>query len=214
MGGYGSGGCNKSHGTVERFRRLDSFRFYDCLMGDRYLCYKTDAKYPHTTGDIIYHVQDKTAEIRTGDCYCDLKLSRVPGIDGKSVRMYFHCPYCGKRVRYLYRKNDRYMCRHCAKINYRIQQVNGLDKMRLKMERLVEKDLQYTFWRSEHPNATIDSLCYVPKPRYMRWAKYEALIKRFRELQDDYNAELWARSFSMLSKSVQEEILRDAGYIR
>ena len=30
--------------------------------------------------------------------YVELPLSRVPGIDGKSVRMYFHCPYCGRRT--------------------------------------------------------------------------------------------------------------------
>lgn len=211
MGNYRSGGHNKRHGTVEKYSRLDSFRFYDYLMGDKYLYCKTSVKYPFTTGDIIYYAQDKTAKIRTGGGYYDLRLSRVPWIDGKSIRMYFHCPYCGERVRYLYHKRNQYMCRRCAKLNYRIQQVNGLDKMRLQMERLVEKELDYAFWRSENPDAMIETLFYVPKPRYMRQAKYDALLKKFRQLQEEYNAELLAQSFNLLPKRMQLEILKDAG---
>ena len=54
-------------------------------MGDKYLYCKTSVKYPFNTGDIIYHAQSKTAEIRTEGGYCDLKLSRVFWIDGKSI---------------------------------------------------------------------------------------------------------------------------------
>ncbi len=126
VGGYGSGGHNRTHGRLENLHRIDSFGFYDYLMGDKYLQYKVDVKSP-ATGDIVYHVGDKTAEIRTGDFYSDLPLSRVRGIDGKSVQMYFHCPYCKRRVRYLYRKRGGYMCRNCARINYAIQQKNGME---------------------------------------------------------------------------------------
>lgn len=31
------------------------------------------------------------------------------------------------------------MCRNCAKLNYASQQKSGMDEMRLKMERIVEK---------------------------------------------------------------------------
>ena len=37
MGGYGSGGHNKTHRRLENFHRIDSFSFYDYLMGDKYL---------------------------------------------------------------------------------------------------------------------------------------------------------------------------------
>lgn len=209
MGNYRSGGHNKQHGTIEKYRRLDSFRFYDYLMGDKYLYCKTSVKYPFNTGDIIYHAQSKTAEIRTEGGYCDLKLSRVFWIDGKSIRMYFYCPYCGKRVRYLYNKKDRYMCRNCAKLNYRIQQVNGLDKMRLQMERLVEKELNYTFWRSENPNAMIETLFYIPKPRYMRQEKYDTLLKKFRQLQEEYNAEFFTQCANLLPRRNRMGMIED-----
>ena len=45
---------------------------------------------------------ERMAEIREGDTFTELLLSSVPGIDGKSVRMYCHCPHCGRCVRYLY----------------------------------------------------------------------------------------------------------------
>lgn len=146
MGGYGSGGHNKTRRRLENFHRIDSFSFYDYLMCDKYLFCKETVKYPLVRGDIVYYVGEKTAEIREGDSYTDLILSRVPGIDGKSVRMYFHCPYCGRRVRYLYRRQERYMCRNCAKLNYASQQKSGMDEMRLKMERIVERELGYTWW--------------------------------------------------------------------
>ncbi len=120
MGGYGSGGHNKTHKRLESFRRIDSFAFYDYLMADKYLDCKTTVQYPLTRGDIIYHVQSRTAlikvlSIQDGEYrYVDLPLSRVPGIDGKLVRMYFHCPYCGRRVRYLYDYYKHYACRKCA----------------------------------------------------------------------------------------------------
>lgn len=206
MGNYRSGGHNRKHGTVEKCSRLDSFHFYDYLMGDKYLYCKASVKYPFNTGDIIYYIKDKTAQIKTGGGYLNLELSRIPWVDGKSIRMYFYCPYCGKRVRYLYHKRNQYMCRQCAKLNYRIQQVSGLDKMRLQMERLVEKELNYTFWRSENPNTMIETLFYIPKPSHMRQTKYDALLKKFRQLQEDYNAELSRQFYNLLPKRMKMEI--------
>lgn len=182
MGGYGSGGHNKTHRKLENFHRIDSFAFYHYLMGDKYLSCKTTVQYHR--GDIIYHVEDKTAEIKTGAFYIDLPLSRIHGIDGKSVRMYFHCPYCGKRVRYLYRRQGDYMCRNCAKLNYASQQKSGMDEMRLKMERIVEKNLGYICWWKDCD--CIADLPVPPKPPYMRWEKYASLVLELKKLQSDY----------------------------
>ena len=186
MGGYGSGGHNKTHRQLENFHRIDSFAFYNYLKGDKYLYCKTDVKYPLISGDIIYHVEDRTAEVRIGNFYVNLPLSRVPGIDGKSIRLYFHCPYCGRRVRYLYDDDKHYRCRYCAKLNYASQQKSGMDEMRLKMERIVEKKLGYTWWRKDYPDMCIQDLWHIPKPRYMRYQKYERLMQEFRQLQKAY----------------------------
>lgn len=207
MGGYGSGGHNKTHRQLENFHRIDSFSFYGYLKSDKYLDCKTTVQYPLARGDIIYHVQSKTALIRvlsiqSGEYrYVDLPLSKVSGIDGKSVRMYFHCPYCGRRVRYLYDYYKHYSCRKCAKLNYASQQKSGMDEMRLKMGRIVEKELGYTWWFRDYPDMPIQDLWHIPKPRYMRWEKYERLLKEFRQLQKDYERAFWAgmAKCSMLS---------------
>lgn len=192
MGGYGSGGHNKTHRRLENFHRIDSFSFYNYLMGDKYLYCKTTVRYPLNRGDIIYHVQSRTALIKVLSIqdqeyrYVDLPLSRIPGIDGKSVRMYFHCPYCGRRVRYLYDYYKHYACRECAKLNYGIQQRSGLNLLRRKMYWLVVKKLQYVDWEVDHPDSSIQDLWHIPKPRYMRWAKYDALMAEYRRLQGEY----------------------------
>lgn len=175
MGGYGSGGHNRTHGKLENFRRIDSFAFCGRLKGDKYLFCKETVKYPPVSGDIVYYVGDRTAEIREGDSYTDLILSSVPGIDGKSVRMYFRCPYCGKRVRCLYRSQERYMCRAYAKLNYASQQKSGMDGMRLKMERIVEKS-----W-GMHGGEKIILTC-----AYMICAYPEAVIYAVGEVRKSY----------------------------
>ena len=141
------------------------------------------------------------AEIREGDSYTDLLLSSVPGIDGISERLYFHYPYCGKRVRYLYWRQERYLCRKCSKLNYASQQKSGLDEMRLKMERIVEKELGYTWWFRDYPDMPIQDLWHIPKPKHMRWKKYEALMAEFRQLQKNYERAFWVgmAKCSMLS---------------
>lgn len=207
MGGYGSGGHNKTHRRLENFHRIDSFAFYGYLMADKYLDCKTTVQYPLLRGDIIYHVHSKTAliknySIQSGEYrHVVLPLSRVPGIDGKSVRMYFHCPYCGRRVRYLYDYYKHYACRKCAKLNYSSQQKSGMDEMRLKMERIVEKELGYTWWYKDYPNACISDLWHIPRPKYMRQRKYEKLMAEFRQLQKDYERAFWVgmAKCSMLS---------------
>ena len=191
MGGYGSGGQNKTHRRLENFHRIDSFSFYGYLKGDKYLSCKETVKYPIISGNIVYYVGEGMAEIREGDSYTDLILSSVPGIGGKSTRLYFHCPYCGKRVRYLYRRQERYLCRDCAKLNYASQQKSGMDEMRLKMEHIVEKKLGYTWWRKDYPDTPIQDLWHIPKPPYMRWEKYERIMQEFRHLQKDYEREFW-----------------------
>lgn len=188
MGGFGSGGYNKTHRQVEKQQayRIDSFKIYDHLQHDKYIGYKDKAEV-HGGGTIVrYYPQSKEAEIRENGDYYALGLSKVTNIDGYSQRLYFVCPHCGQRVRYLYRSNDNgfYMCRKCAGLNYRSQQVSGMSEMRLKMERIVEQKLECYDWYQDY-----DCIADVPapaKPPYMRWNKYEALVAELKKLQSDY----------------------------
>jgi hypothetical protein len=54
------------------------------------------------------------------------------------------------------------------------------------MRKIVEDQLGYTRWKHDNPKCQINELEIIPKPRYMRWAKYSALMMEFRELQNEY----------------------------
>lgn len=58
-----------------------------------------------------------------------------------------------------------------------------MDELRLKMERIAEQ-LDYQWWRNDF--GCIADVYYIPKPHYMRWAKYERLMQEFKALQKEY----------------------------
>lgn len=194
MGGIGSGGHNKTHKRVENYSRLDSFSFYNYVNGDKYLYYKDTVRYPHRGNDIIYHTKTRTASIDYDGTEYPLELSRVANIDGTTVRMYFLCPQCSKRVRFLYKKDDCYQCRKCANLNYASQQKSGSEKVIHRMKYIVEKKLDYTYWRTCCD--MVYNLDYIPKPPYMRWEKYSRLIAEYRRLVEEY----WSCELKSLSR--------------
>lgn len=187
MGGWGSGGRNKKNQCVEdQKERIDSFGFADMVMFDKYLQYKNHVDIRSGYTHIRYIPESKSAFLYENGRYTSLELSRVDNIDGITKRVYFLCPQCGRRVRYLYRnwKTGCYHCRTCAGLTYKSQRVNGMYKIRLRMERILEKELHYTSWRENYAYAYM--VLIVPRPRYMRLAKYEALIQELRELQQAF----------------------------
>ncbi len=186
MGNFNSGGHNRTHGRVEEYSRIDSFsllRYADWF--DRLSDYG-EYKHPVMGGWIYYNIVEESARISHNGRSYPVRLSRVPNVDGISCRLYFICPKCGKRVRHLYKKDTLYQCRKCAKLNYGIQQRSGLSLLRRKMYFLVVNKLQYVDWELEHPGIPIQDLLYIPRPRYMRQAKYERLIQEYRHLQNEH----------------------------
>lgn len=167
MGGYGSGGRNKTHGTVEKYRRIDSFELGRCFAGD---------EKPHEIFDPIFYGNNR------------FTLHWIWGVDGSRSRLYFGCPWCQRRVRYLYAYGTGYMCRHCLDANYESQQATkgSVEDIQRQMKKIVEDQLGYYWWRHDNPGGDIENLDVIPRPRYMRWAKYERLISEYRRLQDDY----------------------------
>ena len=135
---------------------------------------------------MVYHVRSREYEILTGAYYSPLRLEKVPGINGRGARIYFECLHCGRRCRYLYKKQGDYMCRICLGANYKIQQKNGTNKMILRMKKIVEDHLDYKHWRMDNPGKSIHELRIIPRPRYMRYERYVELLEEYRELQDDY----------------------------
>lgn len=186
MGGYNSGGHNRTHGRVEEEFRIDSFGVLQYADWFEQLTSDYEINYPIPGGSISCNLMENNARISHNGRKYPLELSKVPNVDGISYRLYFLCPKCGKRVRHLYKKDLLYQCRKCAKLNYGIQQRSGLNLLQRKMYFLVVKKLQYVDWEKDYPDLSIQELWHIPKPRYMRWKKYNAIMEEYRQLQKEY----------------------------
>lgn len=186
MGNYNSGGHNRTHGRVEDNFRLGSFSLLHYADWFEHISDYGEYHYPVMGGKIYYNLTEDTARMSHNGREYPLGLSKVPNVDGLSYRLYFLCPKCGNRVRHLYKKDWLYQCRKCAKLNYGIQQRSGLNLLQRKMYWLVVKKLQYVDWEVDHPDLCIQDLWHIPKPRYMRWVKYDALMEEYRRLQKEY----------------------------
>ena len=190
MGGFGSGGHNKKHEQVEEKTsvRVDSFAGYNFLQYDKYIHYKEKVDIRSGGTVIRYYPQSREMEILENRAFYPLEVSRVKNIDGVSQRLYFYCPCCERRVRYLYRDSleGTYQCRLCAGLNYRSQQVSGQERLLMKMENIVEKKLGCYGWY--HTCKYICDLPIPPRPPYMRYAEYERLATELKGMQKTYLA--------------------------
>lgn len=113
----------------------------------------------------------------------ELELTRIPSGFGGS-RPFWLCPSCGGRVRYLYRARNAFVCRKCARLNYKSQQETRSGSMYYydKGVALVEKRLDT--WPRVRPDGF--TFCeWVPdRPRYMHKITYNRYLCRFMRYRD------------------------------
>lgn len=180
-----NGGWNRTHGTVEEIPRIDSYEAAEVDGWSAIIGHKGAG------GSLVldcYHdiLEDReTLEIWHSQAWRVIEISRKQNGFGGS-QAFFLCPGCGGRVRYLYQVGDSFLCRKCAKLNYRSQQETRSDSMYYyhKGVTLVEKHL-YT-WPRYRPDGF--SFCaWIPKrPRYMHQTTYERYLRRFAKYQDQH----------------------------
>lgn len=199
-----SGGDNRTHRQVERAARIDSFEAGKLKDWDVLFAYQGDGIIPldcvHYTVYGPGSLERETIELsyprsRWGDT---LQLTRIPSGFG-GTRAFWLCPRCGKRVRYLYFKDRRFMCRECACLNYRSQQetkdsVNHVRKgLKLADNRL--------HWTPPFPVAPVDFPHLTPdKPRGMHWSTYKRHLDRFRQYQAKYERDNLREMLSILRR--------------
>lgn len=178
-----NGGWNKSHGTVEKTPRLDSFEIGTMEGGGALFAYgggkSTLLECDHYT---VYGAKEEAdreiVELWGGDWSQTVELSRIASGFGGS-RAYWLCPACGARVRFLYFTGDIFLCRKCSRVNYQSQQENKSDCMRFynKGVALVERHLDR--WPRFRPDGF--SFCdWVPdRPKGMHETTYLRYLARF-----------------------------------
>jgi len=125
-----------------------------------------------------------------------LELTHIPSGFGGS-RVFWLCPHCGWRARFLYFKDRGFLCRECARLNYRSQQrtrdsINyARDGLKLAREKL---GWEPPGWISpmDFPSLT------PPCPRYMHRATYERHLARFRQYQAAYRQDSLRKTLAIL----------------
>ena len=114
-------------------------------------------------------------------------------------RTFWLCPCCGRRARYLYFKGQGFVCRECAKLNYRSQQrtkssINHFrDGMKLATEMLS--------WQPLIDVAPMDFPYVTPdRPRYMHQTTYRRYLARYRQYQEQYQRESLREMLAILRR--------------
>lgn len=179
-----NGGWNKSHGTVEKTPRIDSFEVKEVdgwghLFGyaDKGMRLMLDCSHDIEYApdrDIesveLWHPKEGWSQI--------IEVSRKENGFG-GYQTFFLCPACGQRARYLYQVGATFLCRKCSRLNYRSQQETRSDSMYYyhKGMDLVEKNLDA--WPRMRPDGF--SFCeWIPdRPRYMHRTTYRKYLSRF-----------------------------------
>lgn len=194
MGGYGSGGHNQTHDYTGRYKKLDSFDFAKYLPLMERLgreTYETILSWPDG-GTISVTVsplwilveygvrsgEDKTVVRDT------ISLDNVPNNYGGADRVYFICPYCGRRSRLLYLHRVHFKCRICAGLNYLSQQITKNEDMTAhKMRKLLRDKFKVSGDLSPY-----DCCRYRPeRPKGMHEKTYNKLKLSLFELREKYN---------------------------
>lgn len=179
-----NGGWNKSHGTVEKTPRVDSFEageiggwgtLFGYAGGSIPLVLDCNRRMEHGPGP---GVRREYVEVWHNGRSQTLELSHKENGFGGS-QTFFLCPACGERRRYLYLAGVVFLCRKCAQVNYKSQQETKSDSMYYydKGMALVEKHLDR--WPLVRPDGF--SFCdWVPdRPRYMHQTTYRRYLARF-----------------------------------
>lgn len=186
-----NGGWNRSHGTIEKVPRIDSYEAgsiegWGHLFADRdkglplvLECCREVEYMPDGERETVelWHPKDGWSQT--------LELSRkVNGYGGDQA--FFLCPACGGRVRYLYQVGATFLCRKCSRLNYRSQQEtrSGTLYWYDKGIALVEKHLDT--WPRVRPDG-FEFCAWIPeRPRYMHQTTYRRYLRRFAKYQQHH----------------------------
>lgn len=184
-----AGGWNKTHGTVEKVPRIDSYEVKD-IGGWGTLFGYTGQGIPlvmDCSHDMVYA---PNRDIETVEVWHDgwsevIELSRKENGYG-GYQTFFLCPACSERRRYLYQVGATFLCRKCAQLNYMSQQETRSGSMYFyhKGCDLVDKHLDA--WPRFRPDGF--SFCdWVPdRPRYMHQTTYRRYLRRFSKYQEQH----------------------------
>lgn len=191
------GGQNRTHARIEGTPKLDSFSVGH-ISGHAEVHWKSGhaVRVDVSPDTVLLQYRYQGQNIRE-----PLAISRVLNNYG-GARPFLLCPECGQRVRYLYLRRGVFRCRHCARLNYSIQQRT---KNELFPYHAATKLLRERF---EVPMALMpvpmDLPYFLPtRPKGMHWNTYRKLMERYGKLQRQYATVSVERLEAFIGRPVQ-----------
>lgn len=183
-----SGGANRTHGRIEDTPRIDSFEAAQQDEGDAILFGNDFLRCDRYT-DYSDHgdVERVWLYVPGTGWSVNLQLTRLQNSFGNG-QVFWLCPECGRRSRYLYYRFGRFSCRNCAKLNYRSQQ-ESKDSMRhyRKGMELVNKHLIYS---GPAPDGFGFPYFIPERPKGMHRSTYRRYLLRFLRYREKHTSRL------------------------
>lgn len=172
---HGGAGLNRKCGQVEEHQRIDSFE-------------APNKFFQLTRCQLLPHEYDGET-VRVSDT--EIKLAYMENAAGRLI--FFICPVCGRRVRFLYL--PLLHCRECSNLNYRCQQVTkGSFAELAAIPEKLDLPLPDDFW-SEAEEYTLQ------RPKNMHAVKFARYRERFEKHQARFVARDQRRLFSILKQT-------------
>lgn len=153
----------------------------------------------------------KLEESENGTRYLTFVINDKPHqivlkIDNRSVsnKLYITCPYCQNQRQHLYAIKHAYACRQCINLHYASQSERPQERL---MRRI--RKLRRELWGNDWPNVNnmFEQVTYWPKPKWMRWKKFEQKRIKIIELDKQY----WPMAFTQMKTTFGDNFM--AGYL-
>lgn len=187
MGGVGSGGWNKKYvGTIDETLRIDAVWLHrQAILKARRPWVVTwrsngmallELSLLNDAGRLL--IQDATAK---GSPYPDLlaqsvNLTEQPRKVGGNVTL-FTCPSCGSPRQHLYLAQNRFICRACAGLTYKVRREREVDRAFRRWDKASVK-LGGVSW---------EGWCGLKRPKGMHWRTYDTLCEQLRKEETTVN---------------------------
>lgn len=204
-GNYNSGGHNCTHGKYENVPRVDSYSIYNMIdkLRNASMSYRWSLEWcrgkqkKKCAGITVFYdaTQDKLYflyRLNENDKKQQVEMVYISNHYG-GHRMYFCCPDCGKRVRFLCASEKGFVCRFCARLNYHVQQSSRDEILADRIEKLLHLLEVDTELMNRWDMTTFKD---VERPRYMRKKKFVMLMSKLLQGQEEY----WVIQYKALKR--------------
>ena len=140
-----NGGWNRHCGQIEKAPRIDSFELARSDVWSVIACggQRVDA----------HHDQELCRLFPAGSPSGGIKIALSSKRNGYGGRqLFFLCPVCGLRVRFLYQSGRSFCCRKCVRLNYKSQQETRSGPLYFYNRGMAYADRHPDQWQQHRPS--------------------------------------------------------------